>query len=377
MPELRVNPTTIEQCQRWLAMLTQFSGGSEWSNFESRCRAFIGFSRTIGVDASAAAILVELLKQEENSIDFRHLLEVLDHATERITAGAKSHACVFPPGLPSLDERSHRLTQYLENPHEWRFLGGPRSESVGLRLRGFLVELLSTSVDFQKPIAEVAILYVFGTALMNSSAGSHYGLLENPDQIPFTFELLTSCCDSVLNLLRVREGKSFGGPLRAKSDKFGILDTPSLLVADLAASPGALGTACIYLDVDNFKSFNTRFSERTVDQALLVPLQRLLSTCIDGIGHAYAEGGDEMTLLLPNATLDMAIAFIKAVRQSLDALVFTVGESSLRLTISAGIAHSEPGGDRTQLPEQANLAMRAAKDRGKNRVFVYTPDRRS
>lgn len=372
MHQSQVHPTTIDQCQRWLTMLTQHSADGEWTHIESIFRAFTGFSRTVGGDLGASSIVVGLLQQKGTSFEFSRVLEIIDRVVGKSTSSPEAHRCVFRPGLPELEERVSTLVRYLRHPYEFS-QSGMHAEHVGLRTRECLQELVSGSVDFQNPVAEAAILYLFGTALVNSPPASLYELLKHPNQIPFTVSILGDCGESVLNFLRLRRAKTTGTE-RTKSDKFGILDTPSLLTTDLAASPGVLGTACIYLDIDNFKPLNTRWSERVVDLALLTPFQRFLTNCISGLGYAYAEGGDEITMLLPNATLDMAVAFTKAVRQALETRVFPIGNDAIRLTISAGIAHAEPGSDRSCLPNKANSAMRAAKDRGKNRFFVHKSD---
>ena len=63
---------------------------------------------------------------------------------------------------------------------------------------------------------------------------------------------------------------------REKHQKFGILDAPNLLTKDLSQSAGLLGRVLIYLDVDNFKSVNTRLTERVVDRAILPELHRIV-----------------------------------------------------------------------------------------------------
>ena len=175
----------------------------------------------------------------------------------------------------------------------------------------------------------------------------------------------------------VARGKSIGAEvptaLRSKSEKFGILDSPKLLAADLQAEPGPLGTTCVYMDIDDFKPLNTRFSERVVDRDLLPEFQRLVAATVVSNGFAYAEGGDEVTMLLPNGTAAMGVALVEGLRECLAMRNFKIGEDVVDLRVSAGVSHAGVGTNRTQLPERANAAMRRAKAEGKNRVCVDEP----
>ena len=161
---------------------------------------------------------------------------------------------------------------------------------------------------------------------------------------------------------------------RLKSEKFKILDSPSLFEADLLSAHGHFGTAFIYLDIDDFKSLNTDFSESVVDADLLPKYQKILADCVEGFGFAYAEGGDESTILLPNASVEIAFAFAESLRSSLNAQIFQLNDRKVQLTVSIGIAHVEENGDKSVLHAHANLAMRESKKKGKDRVYIYSND---
>ena len=243
-----------------------------------------------------------------------------------------------------------------------------------LKLRDQLKDLLIASTDFDSPGAEAFCVYLFGTLLANTPPNLYAPLLGNSNHVPFYFQLLIDSCEAVLNAIRARQAKNPSAATRLKSEKFGILDSPQLLSQDLASASGVLGMACVYLDIDNFKALNTRHSERVVDRDILTPFQRLLSSAVQNIGFAYAEGGDEVTILLPNATAEMAAAWCAGLRSILANRVFPTDGAQVQLSASAGISHTEQGGDRSVLPQQANLAMRKAKELGKDRVCASTAD---
>lgn len=159
---------------------------------------------------------------------------------------------------------------------------------------------------------------------------------------------------------------------RTKSEKFGILDSPSLRDGDLASASGPRGVAYIYLDLDNFKRLNTDYTETIVDRDLLPQLQKLIDACIGGVGYAYAEGGDEITILLPNTSLRLACAFAEELRSSIENHEFSVSGKTERLTASIGLSHSAFSSGAAQLKQHANDAKAGAKNAGKNKVCVYT-----
>lgn len=206
---------------------------------------------------------------------------------------------------------------------------------------------------------------------------SHVGHLAKP----FTFEQavgqlkrlglsLSTAWGEPSPLLPAVERRRAEPPPRPKSDKFRILDTPSLLEADLKNGAGRLGCAVLYLDIDHFKSLNTKHLEREVDRAVLAPFQRLLTELVAHNGHVYAEGGDEVIILLPNASERMALAFADAVLERIGAAEFFVRGERVQLTVSIGLATAGPADDVSRLADAANAAKREAKQAGRNRVAL-------
>jgi diguanylate cyclase (GGDEF)-like protein len=160
-------------------------------------------------------------------------------------------------------------------------------------------------------------------------------------------------------------------PTRTKDQKFGILDSPALLASDLDQPCGLLGRAVIYLDLDHFKAINTRLTEVVVDRLVLPPVHRVLAACVQGYGHAYAEGGDEFTMWLHNASAAIALGFAEAVRAQIAALRFEGAAASTKVTASFGVAHGAAEDAGAVLHERASVAKRSAKERGRNTVVLW------
>lgn len=163
------------------------------------------------------------------------------------------------------------------------------------------------------------------------------------------------------------------GPLeaRAKSEKFGILDSPALLAGDMEEARGESGLVLLYLDVDGFKALNTRHTERKVDATILPELQRLVDGMTQCHGFSYAEGGDEIVVLLRNSTTLVGAAFAESLRSEIAARPFAVDDHIERVTASIGLVASSPTRPLAHLPTLANEAKRHAKASGKDCVCVW------
>ncbi len=123
------------------------------------------------------------------------------------------------------------------------------------------------------------------------------------------------------------------------------------------------------LDIDNFKYINDRFGHGVGDAILkdfAATLQRLIRKT-DVLGRV---GGEEFVLILPHTTpLDAEVIvsrMLEAVRHSRP----LQDEQSFRYTFSAGIACGESGDDAADVYRRADLALYAAKMRGRDQVSL-------
>lgn len=163
---------------------------------------------------------------------------------------------------------------------------------------------------------------------------------------------------------------------KEKEQKFGILNSLRQATIDFASYSSERGAdasiGVLFLDIDDFKSLNARFTESVVDRELLIPFQQLLRTSCLHRGDAYRHGGEEFLVLLPNQIPEEVAQFAQRLRARIEAQEFSVGGSSVRITVSIGFAlwpkHAESLED---LIAKANSAEHVAKDKGKSRVEGY------
>ncbi len=126
-------------------------------------------------------------------------------------------------------------------------------------------------------------------------------------------------------------------------------------------------TLCI-IDVDLFKPINDRYGHISGDEVLrrIGALVRQQARSGD---IAARIGGEEFALLLPECTLEDAIATAERLRASVEAARFPLDGEDQRLTISIGVATLADGcASRGALMAAADAALYRAKDEGRNRV---------
>jgi len=165
-------------------------------------------------------------------------------------------------------------------------------------------------------------------------------------------------------------------PLRTekeKEQKFGILVSPKQERVDFASyfsEPGAeANIGVVFLDIDDFKGFNKRFTETAVDRCLLPPFQQLLRAACMHRGEAYRHGGEEFLVLLPNHTREEIECFAERLRRQVETHEFSVDGEPAQITVSIGIAlWPEHGDGFDDLIARANEAEHEAKAGGGNRV---------
>jgi diguanylate cyclase (GGDEF)-like protein len=188
------------------------------------------------------------------------------------------------------------------------------------------------------------------------------------------FKLLAYAQPLVESGLRPSDGQTpvpepcSGPPQRTKHEKFAILDSPRLLREDLERGGGVFGSSVLYLDVDYFKALNTKHSERVIDKTVLPEFQAMVAAAVHRHGFAYAEGGDEVVIVLPNTSTSLAAAFAEELRHRIEGHPFVIDGANAHITVSIGVASSTS--NPTQLTEWANLAKAEAKQRGRNRTVT-------
>ncbi len=129
------------------------------------------------------------------------------------------------------------------------------------------------------------------------------------------------------------------------------------------------------MDLDFFKEVNDSHGHQFGD-FVLRECTRLISEEIRSSDTSARYGGEEFVLLLPNVDIDGARQVAEKIRKKLSQHSFRHQEKSHAQTISIGIYCGNPELNLTgrDLLRYADKALYQAKEMGRNRVMVYSPD---
>lgn len=142
-----------------------------------------------------------------------------------------------------------------------------------------------------------------------------------------------------------------------------------------AASRNGLPLVCLFIDVDHFKQFNDTRGHPAGDQVLR-QVARLVKTQLRGSDVVARYGGEEFVVLLPATPLGSGLDTAERIRRKVEAQSVPVGgKAAARVTISIGVSLLRSSeGEATELAAQmvaqADQALYAAKQGGRNRVVV-------
>ena len=132
--------------------------------------------------------------------------------------------------------------------------------------------------------------------------------------------------------------------------------------------------ALLYLDLDQFKLVNDTCGHPAGDQ-LLKQITVVLQSRVR-VGDTLARlGGDEFGILLQNCTLDQAVRIAESLRQAIRDYRFIWQDGVLGVGVSIGIVEiTSDTPTVANVMSAADVACYSAKDLGRNRLQLYTPD---
>lgn len=160
-------------------------------------------------------------------------------------------------------------------------------------------------------------------------------------------------------------------PLTGITNRRGFMQVGERLFA--RAQFGGNPAALIMCDLDRFKRINDTFGHGVGDE-ILVAFCRLTAAQLRPDDLFARIGGEEFASFMPNTTLEAAQQLAERIRIAAESAILTVGEHTVRLTVSIGVAPLDDG--TTDLAGMLNVADQAlyrAKAIGRNRVTLFTP----
>lgn len=163
--------------------------------------------------------------------------------------------------------------------------------------------------------------------------------------------------------------------LAAGTDPLSQLPTRLLFDATLesAAKRSSLEVpmALLAIDIDHLRTINDTYGHHAGDKLIVGVAERIGRVMGDGDCLAHS-GSDEFSLILADVSSAARCAAVARKIQDAMRLPFKAGKVQIFASLSMGVALSPQDGDgRAVLTAAANLALRRAKDEGRNRAAFF------
>jgi diguanylate cyclase (GGDEF)-like protein len=163
---------------------------------------------------------------------------------------------------------------------------------------------------------------------------------------------------------------------RKYDEKFQILQAPEHFLPDLEkyrkmTDLRGTCTSVAFIDIDDFKAFNTRYNETKIDRNLLPSFMRLVEAHLRFQGQAYRQGGDEYLITLPGSSREFALMLLDELRREIANLRYRDIEETLTVSIGLCTADADCYLTNRELQDRANRAKQFAKSAGKDRIATY------
>ena len=123
----------------------------------------------------------------------------------------------------------------------------------------------------------------------------------------------------------------------------------------------------IMLDIDLFKSYNDIYGHLAGDQVLR-KVGRYIENSVRGIDLAFRYGGEEFTVILPEARLDDAYKVAERIRKTIES---RTSSRAMPITVSLGVGNwPNDGVMKEEVIGMADAALYRAKQTGRNRTCL-------
>lgn len=133
----------------------------------------------------------------------------------------------------------------------------------------------------------------------------------------------------------------------------------------------ATDIAVLVLDIDRFKLVNDSYGH-DVGDAVLKEFATRISTLTRGVDLVARFGGEEIVVVVPDATLHEARLVAERIRERIGSVPFQAGnDRELAVTVSIGVAVRQTGDKGpAELLKRADQALYQAKNGGRNKVVA-------
>jgi diguanylate cyclase (GGDEF)-like protein len=137
------------------------------------------------------------------------------------------------------------------------------------------------------------------------------------------------------------------------------------------AAAGVSGLNILYLDIDRLHVINETFGMHIGDD-VIVSVADCMAKTLPPEALSARISGDRLAALIPNSTMESAAVIAEQIRAAAENIAPRAGQGSFEVSVCVGVAPI--GRSDNPLPHAlatAEIACKAAKDRGRNRVEMF------
>jgi diguanylate cyclase (GGDEF)-like protein len=139
----------------------------------------------------------------------------------------------------------------------------------------------------------------------------------------------------------------------------------------LAATTPTNTHIILYLDIDRLHVINETFGMHVGDD-VIVNVAECMAKCLPPGALSARISGDRLAALIPNCSMDSAAVVAEKIRAAAAAIVPRAGQGSFEVSVCLGVAPIiRSDNPLAHALATAEIACKAAKDRGRNRVEMF------
>lgn len=131
----------------------------------------------------------------------------------------------------------------------------------------------------------------------------------------------------------------------------------------------------VMADIDYFKQYNDAYGHQEGDFCLQRIANEIKATLCRPADLVARYGGEEFAIILPDTSMDGAVALAEDIRMNIESLniLHKTSKVAVHVTLSLGVSGTLPNSNASEnsLLAQADTALYHAKMNGRNRVVVY------
>jgi diguanylate cyclase len=235
------------------------------------------------------------------------------------------------------------------------------ARSSGADIKRFLAALEQSQQALGQPLEQLALRLIV-TGLIGDTAKMRTVTSELADRIATSAEEVSR----LQVRLRKAETDALTDTLTGLRNRRGFEDGARAYLSSTATFERSV---LLFLDLDHFKRINDCYGHVLGDKVLRAVAQ-IIQSSIKGRDIAARIGGEEFAILLPDTTLEGAVALAEQVRNAIakGEIREPDGEPIDRLTVSIGVAVGCTADTLEALTRRADAGLYRAKNQGRNRV---------